>query len=169
VDDILAPLPEKKLPKPGSRIDPCIDKRALTYLNKRQVQVALHVIDSDRKKLKMETCSNYMVYDKKSQLTSMVPIHNKMLNTHLRILIYSGDVDAMVPVLSTRQWIEAMNMPIVHDWLPWEANTGQIGGYVVDYEHMTFATIRHAGHMVPYTQGERGLHIFRRFLEGRKF
>ena len=33
--------------------------------------------------------------------------------------ICSGDVDSVVPVTSTRNSIEAMNLPIVIPWHPW--------------------------------------------------
>jgi serine carboxypeptidase-like clade 2 len=41
-----------------------------------------------------------------------------------------------------------------------------VGGYQVDYRGLSFATVRNAGHMVPYTQPGRALHLFKAFLEG---
>ena len=40
----------------------------------------------------------------------------------------------------------------------------QVGGYVTEYDKLTFSTIRNAGHMVPYTQPARGLHLFESFI-----
>ena len=37
---------------------------------------------------------------------------------------------------------------------------GQVGGRVVKYRGLTLATVRNAGHMVPYTQPERAFHLF---------
>jgi hypothetical protein len=40
----------------------------------------------------------------------------------------------------------------------------QVGGWRVDYQNLTFATVRNAGHMVPYVQPERAYHLLGRFL-----
>ncbi len=32
------------------------------------------------------------------------------------------------------------------------------------YDGLTFATVRAAGHMVPYVQPERAAHVFRRWI-----
>jgi carboxypeptidase C (cathepsin A) len=40
----------------------------------------------------------------------------------------------------------------------------QVGGYVTKYEGLTFSTVREAGHMVPYTQPARALHLFKTFI-----
>lgn len=52
-------------------------------------------------------------------------------------------------------------------WRPWTAG-GQVGGYVVEYaQGLTFATVRGAGHMVPYVQPARAAKLARSFLEGK--
>jgi carboxypeptidase C (cathepsin A) len=40
----------------------------------------------------------------------------------------------------------------------------QVGGWRVDYQNLTFATVRNAGHMVPYVQPERAYHLLGQFL-----
>ena len=83
----------------------------------------------------------------------------------LRILVYSGDVDAIVPVIGTRRWIESLLLPVLRPWHQWRAQ-GQVAGFEVVYEGLTFATVRGAGHMVPYTQPARAAALFRRYLHG---
>jgi len=42
-----------------------------------------------------------------------------------------------------------------------------VGGYVQDYDGgLSFATVRNAGHMVPYTQPAAALHLLSAFLAG---
>jgi carboxypeptidase C (cathepsin A) len=43
----------------------------------------------------------------------------------------------------------------------------QVGGWVIDYEGLTLATVRNAGHMVPYVQPERAYHLLGMFLYGK--
>lgn len=40
----------------------------------------------------------------------------------------------------------------------------QVGGWRVDYQNLTFATVRNAGHMVPYVQPERAYYLLHQFL-----
>ena len=43
----------------------------------------------------------------------------------------------------------------------------QVGGYVVAYKGLTFATVRGAGHKVPMDQGDRALTLVSSFLQGK--
>lgn len=51
---------------------------------------------------------------------------------------------------------------------------GQVGGYTTSLGFpgagqpaLHFATVRNAGHMVPYTQKSRALHLFSNFINGK--
>jgi serine carboxypeptidase-like clade 2 len=46
---------------------------------------------------------------------------------------------------------------------------GQLGGRITEYDGLTFTTIRNAGHMVPYTQPSRALHMFKSWINGTPF
>ena len=46
-----------------------------------------------------------------------------------------------------------LNLTVIDAWRPWLDSTGQTGGFVTVYDKLlTFATVRQAGHMAPYTQ-----------------
>lgn len=110
-----------------------------------------------------------MQYSTKDTQSSCLPIYEYLLdNTKLNILVYSGDNDAIVPTTGTRRWIRALNRTILNDVHAWSADTNglQVGGWAVKYDRMTFSTVRAAGHMVPYFQPQRALHMFRTFLSG---
>jgi len=96
----------------------------------------------------------------------VIPLYQYFVSqTNLKILVYSGDVDAIVPYPGTRQWIAELKRPIVESWRPWIVNK-QVGGYVTVYKGLTFVTVRNAGHMVPETQPVRAFEMFSRFLAG---
>lgn len=42
----------------------------------------------------------------------------------------------------------------------------KVGGYAVEYENLTFVTVRGAGHFVPSYQPERATVLFSSFLQG---
>ena len=65
----------------------------------------------------------------------------------MKILVYSGDVDAIVPVTGTMTWMANLNRTITTPKTAWYVN-GQVGGRATVYDGYTFTTIRNAGHMV---------------------
>ena len=67
----------------------------------------------------------------------------------LRILVFSGDVDGILPVVGTRRWVAGLGLRTLKAWRPWFSKTGQVAGHVVEYDQsLTFASVRNAGHMV---------------------
>lgn len=65
------------------------------------------------------------------------------------MLVYSGDVDGIVPITGTRAWITKLGLPVKEAWRPYTVN-GQVGGYTIEYDGLRFASVRNAGHMVCY-------------------
>jgi hypothetical protein len=56
----------------------------------------------------------------------MLPVYRELLaaEPRLAMLVFSGDVDGIVPVLGTRRWIRALELPIAAPWRPWTSATG---------------------------------------------
>jgi serine carboxypeptidase-like clade 2 len=149
----------------GDYIDPayqpCLDNHLFEYLNRKDVQQAIHANIS----YPWIDCSVIVQYNYTDVLSSVIPLYQYFQqNTNLKILVYSGDVDAIVPYTGTRQWIADLNWPIKTKWTEWLASNGQVSGYVTVYDGLTFATVRDAGHMVPETQPERAFQMFSNFL-----
>ena len=149
--------------------DPCIEDGVAAYLNRPDVQAALH---ANRTGLPYpwSDCSSIVEYSRKDLLTSRLPEYQNLVANGIRVLVYSGDVDAIVPVTGTRLWVAQMGLREVAEWQSWvEPKTEQVGGYVVSYEKdFTFATVRNSGHMAPYVQPVRSLHMFETFLSNGK-
>lgn len=119
-----------------------------------------------------QTCSNMIQYNRSDILSSMIPVYKELLSQTamkpLQILVYSGDVDAIVPIIGTREWISRLNLTEKEPWHPWRSRDKQIGGWTVTYDNgFSFASVRGAGHMVPYTQPERAQTLFLRFVHGQ--
>ncbi|KAF2322323.1 hypothetical protein GH714_011808 [Hevea brasiliensis] len=96
---------------------------------------------------------------------TILPVIKNLMASGLRVWIYSGDIDARVPVTSSRYSINSLKLPIKTPWRPWYTNK-EVGGYVVAYEDVTFVTVRGAGHLVPSDQPERALTMISSFLQG---
>jgi len=155
--------------------DPCVEDWTEVYLNRADVQHALHANESSN----LVTwpwvfCAHHHIlqYQEADLQISMLPIYDNILTRtpSLRILLYSGDADASVPALGTRYWLSALRLrqKTEVNWRTWRSSTGQVGGYVSLYHELTFATVRAAGHMVPYSQPERAHFLVSHFVQSRE-
>ncbi|CAA2978318.1 Serine carboxypeptidase II-3 [Olea europaea subsp. europaea] len=142
--------------------DPCETEYVYSYLNLPHVQKALH---ANRTKLSYnwQLCS-VVINSWKDSPSTMFPIYKRLMALGLRILLYSGDVDAVVPVTGTRYSIGAMNLKVIKPWRPWLDETDEVGGYQVVYDGLTFATVRGAGHQVPQFQPQRAFTLLKVYL-----
>ncbi|KAL2537521.1 Serine carboxypeptidase-like 40 [Forsythia ovata] len=142
--------------------DPCEKEYVYSYLNLHQVQKALH---ANRTKLSYnwKLCS-VVINSWKDSPSTMFPIYRRLMASGLRILLFSGDVDAVVSVTGTRYSIGAMNLKVIKPWRPWLDETFEVAGYRVVYDGLTFATVRGAGHQVPQFQPRRAFTLLKMFL-----
>ncbi|KAJ3676973.1 hypothetical protein LUZ60_002697 [Juncus effusus] len=100
------------------------------------------------------------------QPETTVPTIQKMIGKGLRVWLYSGDIDSVVPIVATKNSVKSMRLPVKKEWRPWFSNQ-QVGGYVEEYEGLTLATVRGSGHMVPTNQPHRALDLITNFLQGK--
>ncbi|KAH7655700.1 Peptidase S10 serine carboxypeptidase protein [Dioscorea alata] len=142
-------------------IDPCAEFYVIAYLNHPEVQQALHA-NITGLPYPWTVCSGL---DWNDTPITMLPTIKKLIASGIRVWLYSGDLDIVCSVTSTRYFINKLNLTIKTPWRPWYTNE-EVGGYVVGYEGLTFATVRGAGHMVPRNQPERALAMITSFLKG---
>ncbi|XP_027354381.1 serine carboxypeptidase-like 40 isoform X2 [Abrus precatorius] len=139
------------LPKKTSIVtDPCSEYYVYAYLNRKDVQEALHA-NVTNLKYDWEPCSDVITKWVDSSST-VLPLLHEFLNNSLRVWIFSGDTDGRVPITSTKYSINKMKLPIKTVWHPWFTR-GEVGGYTQVYNgDLTLATVREAGHQVPSYQ-----------------
>jgi len=140
--------------------DPCIGDRTTTYLNNVLVKAAIHANAS----IEWTGCSGVVDYSRFDLLSSMLPTYSALIAAGLRILVFSGDVDAIVPSVGTRLWLNAFNRTTITPIRNWGIGDGQVGGWTTQFDGVNFTTIRNAGHFVPETQAERALYMFKNFI-----
>jgi len=134
------------------------DRVMSLYLKNKEVRKAIHVNQEGHMKYKL-TCGD------------LRPLYKKLFQKY-RILIFSGDADACVPHWGTERWTREMNFDLTYDWHLWdsvsmEKNLRVTAGYVINYEHLTYVTVKGAGHMVPQYKPAFALTMFKNFLENR--
>ncbi|WJX29335.1 hypothetical protein P8452_17989 [Trifolium repens] len=154
----------------GEKIDVCQEDRVSKYLNRKDVQQALHanLVGVDD----WSTCSGVLVYNFSNLENPTTSLLGTLVKAGVRVLAYSGDHDSVIPLTGTRTLLNglakdlALNTTEVYRvWL----EGGQVGGWTEVYGEglLAFATVRGGGHAVPFTQPERALVLLKSFLEGK--
>ncbi|MDP2434620.1 MAG: hypothetical protein Q8P67_02650 [archaeon] len=161
------------------------------WLNRVDVQAAIHA-----RNFYWVPCTNSSsVLNYTSDWPNMLPYYAQFTSQKpsMRILIYSGDVDSMDPVFSplfsffptnvlicavmilvatvphayTQMCIHEMNRTVVSDWRPWKIENA-LAGYTQDFEGLSFATVKGAGHEVPMFSPRAAFEMVQRFLFNQK-
>ncbi|KAH9326408.1 hypothetical protein KI387_006586 [Taxus chinensis] len=111
--------------------DPCTERYSELYFNQPEVQKALHA-NVTGIPYRWTTCSGTLEKYWKDSPRSMLPIYKELLEGGIRIWVFSGDTDAVVPVTATRYSIDALQLPTVVNWYPWYDNGEAVFGSLVD-------------------------------------
>ncbi|RZC70983.1 hypothetical protein C5167_034173 [Papaver somniferum] len=146
--------------------DPCTENYAESYYNRPEVQKAMHA-NSTGIPYKWTACSDLLIKNWKDSQFSMLLIYKELIAAGLRIWVFSGDTDSVVPVTATRFALNHLNLTIKTRWYPWYSS-GQVAGWTEVYKGLTFATIRGAGHEVPLFQPKIAFNLFRAFIAGKE-
>ncbi|KAJ8452007.1 hypothetical protein Cgig2_016588 [Carnegiea gigantea] len=95
-------------------------------------------------------CSKTLMYTK--NVLSSFDYHLNFTRESFHALIYSGDQDMVISYVGTMAWIRKLNLSTSDRWRPWFVK-GQVAGYTTKYSnghyHLTFATVKGAGHTAP--------------------
>ncbi|KAF4363836.1 hypothetical protein F8388_000501 [Cannabis sativa] len=130
----------------GGYYDPCLDDYAKAFYNRLDVQKALHVTDGVHPR-NWTICNHNIFSQWIDSKPSVLPIYKKLITAGLRIWVYS--VCAI-----DNEWVKALNKSFVSGWYQ-------------EYEGITFATFRGAGHAVPCFKPNNSLALFTSFLKGQ--
>ncbi|CAG5094985.1 Oidioi.mRNA.OKI2018_I69.XSR.g13975.t2.cds [Oikopleura dioica] len=155
----------------------CLSDLAIrTYLNKPEVVKALHVENSPASK-NWTVCSDSVFQAYQKTYTDVrANLINYFRNTRElgktpHLIIYNGDIDMACNFLGGRDFATSLNFRMLDDQRPWlykdDGENLQLGGYVTQYEYLSFVTIKGSGHMVPTDQPEAALVMFQMYLENK--
>ena len=128
---------------------------SLLLFNLNENRAPLH-IKQENDTLQWTTCSDTLDYTINPE--GSYYLYNGLIKAGLKVLVYSGDADAMVPITGTKFWLrefmEEYKRPVKRPWRPWVTHNQNVSGMVWEIEGLTFASIRGAGHMVPTDKPE---------------
>ncbi|XP_077222809.1 serine carboxypeptidase-like 25 [Tasmannia lanceolata] len=156
--------PQNSIFRQKSGYDPCTEKYAEIYYNRADVQRALHA-NTTKIPYKWTACNEILNRNWNDTPASVLPIYRELIAAGLRIWVFSGDIDSVVPVTATRFSLAQLHLATKIPWYPWYVKK-QVAGWTEVYEGLTFATVRGAGHEVPLVKPKAALQLFRSFLSG---
>ncbi|KAL8058433.1 hypothetical protein ABFX02_03G017400 [Erythranthe guttata] len=156
----------RRMRRPLSGYDPCLSEYTELYLNRADVQKALHA-NVTKILYPWAHCSDNITFWNDAPM-SVLPIIKKLIAADQRVWIFSGDTDGRVPVTGTRYSLQKLGLTIKNDWTPWYTYNKQVGGWTVEYEGLTFVTVRGAGHEVPTFKPKQALQLVNHFLKDQK-
>uniref|UniRef100_A0A9I9CX07 Carboxypeptidase n=1 Tax=Cucumis melo TaxID=3656 RepID=A0A9I9CX07_CUCME len=142
-----------------------------SYLNREDVQKALHAHLLGGLS-NWSFCSFVLKYDKKNLLIPTIDTLGSLVHSGIRVLVYSGDEDAVIPLIGSRRLVnklaKSLGLNTTLPYSPWFYNH-QVGGWVETYGEkkiLSFATVRGGAHQAPYTAPQRSLTLITAFLQG---
>lgn len=150
-------------------IDVCVEDETVNYLNRLDVQEALHARLVGVRK--WAVCSNVLDYELLDLEIPTITIVGKLVKAGISVLVYSGDQDSVIPLTGSRTLVHGLAEELkLNTTVPYRVwfEGQQVGGWTQVYGNMlSFATIRGASHEAPFSQPERSLVLFKSFLAGR--
>ncbi|XP_039008263.1 serine carboxypeptidase-like 45 [Hibiscus syriacus] len=153
----------------SERVDVCVEDKIVNYLNRKDVQKALHarLVGVQR----WTVCSNILDYQLLNLESPTITIVGSLIKAGIPVLVYSGDQDSVIPLTGSRCLVSRLAKELgLETTVPYRVwfEGKQVGGWTQVYGNMlSFATIRGASHEAPFSQPERSLMLFKSFLEGK--
>nr|GLL48274.1 hypothetical protein C5167_038516 [Ipomoea trifida] len=100
-----------------SGYDPCTEDYTYTYLNTLQVQAALHA-NITASAHPWDKC-NFTLNGAWKVPPTVLPVITELMGTGIRIWLYSGDTDSVVPITDTRYALYKLGVTVKTPWYPW--------------------------------------------------
>ncbi|XP_062167458.1 serine carboxypeptidase-like 45 [Alnus glutinosa] len=151
------------------KIDVCLGKEILNYLNRKEVQKAFHarLIGLSR----WTPCSKVVKYDMQNLEVPTIHVLGALVKSGIRVLVYSGDQDSIIPLTGTRTLVNGLakelGLDTVVPYRTWFEGR-QVAGWTQVYDDMlSFATIRGGSHKAPFSQPKKSLVLLSAFLAGK--
>lgn len=144
----------------------CSEDYAVEYLNRKDVQAALHV----KGPVKWSGCANVNYSSASVDADMTLVIKDIVDQGGLQMMIMSGNEDSVCAALGDQQWMWKTGYNNSEAWSAYSLD-GQVAGYTTAFKAgngygFRYTTVQGAGHMIPMTQPKRGAYIVKKFVSG---
>ncbi|CAI5440763.1 unnamed protein product [Caenorhabditis angaria] len=112
---------------------------------------------------KWDICSDKVTTTYQKQYQDLSPFVKKVVNNHVRVLLYYGDTDMACNFMMGQQFSARLGLRRTLKKTPWKYDR-QIAGFKTLYDGLTFLTVRGAGHMAPQWRAPQMYYVIQQFL-----
>lgn len=148
----------------GGSDSPCTDDVGITnYFNRDTVRAQLHIKRADP----WATCSEKVGQNYHMSNTSL-HFMPSFKEKGLKVLLYSGNVDAVVPYVETEEYIKQIGWKQTSEKKNLVNARGSLMGWQIEYDGLTYVIINGAGHMVPSDKPHAAYEMFKKFIGADK-
>ncbi|CAL8082624.1 unnamed protein product [Calicophoron daubneyi] len=150
---------------------PCMDcSKIESYLNQDSVRKALNVNAAGTGV--WELCSANVNQNYQRLYKDLSPQYLRVLSSKVRVLLYSGDVDAACNYLGTLWFVDNLGLAPKVPFQPWfyvdQNGYEQIGGFYKEMQYygtdLRYVTIRGSGHLAPRDKPIATFDVVRSFV-----
>ena len=111
---------------------------------------------------------NYFYGDISNSTDSLLSF---ILESGIRVLLFSGQDDFIIPSSGVQNMISALGWSGIPSFLAspkvvWKVD-GEVAGYVQSNKNLTFALVLKSGHLTPYNQPVNTKYLVESFIEGK--
>ncbi|KAK9877322.1 hypothetical protein WA026_017719 [Henosepilachna vigintioctopunctata] len=135
------------------------------FLARADIRVALHVGNRT-----FQDGGVVMEHLLDEMMVSLAPLMIELLN-HYRVLVYSGQLDLIVPYPITLNYLRHLNFSSVEEYKTAKRSVWRIeediAGYVKKAGNLTEVMVRNAGHMAIHDQPSWLYYLFRQFFRNK--
>ena len=111
------------------------------------------------KETKWESCSSKIGGTYHKDVTT-IPLFEGFKKEGLKILLFSGNIDAQVSYVETEEYIKEIGWKQTKEKYRFVNHFGSLEAWVTEYEGLTFYVVNGAGHMVPHDRPAAALRMF---------
>lgn len=85
----------------------------------------------------------------------------------LKILLFTGNVDAQVSYIETEEYIKRIGWKVIKEKQSVLNPRGSLEALITWYDGLTYYVVNAAGHMVPSDKPNAALKMFENFIQGK--
>lgn len=144
---------------------PCMREWSSRYMNRMDVQQAIHAINPNNQNRTWPHHPNGWQYG--TQLYDETDLYQEfmMKQPNWKISIVDGDADPVEPLMAEQKWIQCLGRKVVKDWKNWYYDN-DVAGSVKVFDGITFQTVKHCGHMISTYCPSKGFQFFQDYVNG---
>jgi len=145
---------------------PCMKNLPPVYMNQPEVIKAFHAdVHKDPARAWPNHPKNWNYGEELDDIAKLFPQFFEEA-PDWRILVVSGDADAAVPFVGTERWMKCLGRKVKKQWGNWMVN-GDVAGSILQYEGITFQSVKGCGHTIPSYCPELGYQFWADWLAGK--